>query len=159
MTGITVQQSRTLALTVDDAYARTIEIDLPLLFDKRHGPIPPIVEVRDQTGPWERSGLTRTLVLGDGATMREELTAVNPPHSFSYRITEPTGPFGLLIDHADGKWAFEPSSGAGTTVTWSWTIHPRSRVLTPAVHVFGIFWRGMARKALAALETRIVLRD
>lgn len=128
---------------------------LPRLFDTRHGPIPPIVEVRDQSGAWDRAGLTRTIVLGDGATLHEALTEVDAPNSFSYRITEPTGPMGLLIDHADGVWSFADSGAGSTAVTWQWTIHPRSKLLTPAVRLFGVVWKGMAAKALAQLEREL----
>lgn len=90
---------------------------LPTLFPRWYGPIPPIKAIRDQAGDWANVGETRTIVLGGGGTMREELTAVDAPNLFGYVISEVTGPLALLVDHIDGSWIFSPHD-TGTTVTW-----------------------------------------
>lgn len=146
-----VEQSRTVPVTVDDAFAGTLPLPLPQLFRRWYGPIPPIKEVRDQAGEWASAGQTRTVLLTGGGSMREELTAVDPPRSFGYRLTDLTGPLAALVDHVEGRWQFTPT-GSGTTVTWGWVIHPRSRLAAPVMPVFGRLWKGYARRALAQLS-------
>ncbi|WP_024443938.1 SRPBCC family protein [Mycobacterium sp. UM_WGJ] len=165
-----VEQSRTVPATVADTFAGTLQLPLPQLFRRWYGPIPPIKEVRDQTGgsasldeaeaklgpphkrgAWANVGQTRTVVLTGGGSMREELTEVDPPRAFGYRLTDLTGPLAPLVDHVEGRWQFAPA-GSGTTVTWSWVIHPRSKLTAPLLPVFGWLWKGYARQALARLS-------
>lgn len=148
---LVVEQSRKVPATVADAFAATLPLPLPELFRRWYGPIPPIKEVRDQTGEWASVGHTRTVVLTGGGSMREELTEVDPPRAFAYRLTDVTGPLAPLVAHVEGRWQFAPA-GSGTTVTWSWAIHPRSRLAAPVLPVFGWLWKGYARQALARLS-------
>ena len=107
-------------------------------------------QVRNQTGDWDTVGQTRTVALTGGGGMREELTLVEPPHAFGYTLTEFKGPLSPLVSKVDGEWLFAPNE-KGTTVTWRWTIHPRSRFAAPALPVFARLWRGYARRALEEL--------
>lgn len=149
-----LSESRTVPLTPADAFARTISMPLAELFTSRSGPIPPISETREQPVTWNTVGQSRLIVLADGGTMRETLTAVDPPHSFGYDITDLTGAFKLLVSSASGRWAFDPD-GTGCRVTWSWTVHPRGPIGQLAMPVFGWFWRGYARTALSQLESNL----
>lgn len=138
-------------MTVADAFAGTLPLPLPELFRRWYGPIPPIREVRGQTGNWASVGQTRTVLLTGGGSMREELTEVDPPRAFAYRLTDITGPMAPLVAYVEGRWQFAPA-GSGTTVTWSWVIHPRSRLAAPLLPVLGWLWKGYARQALARLS-------
>jgi len=89
--------------------------------------------------------------LAGGASMREELTSVDPPRSFGYRLFEVTGPMALLVDHVIGEWIFTPAPG-GTEITWRWDIHPRSPAAAWALPLFGSMWKGYARRALRHLS-------
>lgn len=149
-----LSESRTVPVAPEDAFARTMPMPLPELFTRRSGPIPPIRETREQPAIWDTVGQSRLIVLADGGTMRETLTSVDRPRSFGYDLTDLTGPFKLLVSSASGLWAFEPD-GTGCRVTWSWTIHPRGPIGRLAMPVFGRFWHGYARAALAQLETNL----
>ena len=92
---LVVEQSLVIAVPVEDAFRRTLPMPLPDLFKRWHGPIPPIKEVRDQTGAWDAAGQTRTVFLAGGGSMREELTSVDPPRSFGYLLTKIRGPMTL----------------------------------------------------------------
>jgi hypothetical protein len=148
---LTVERSHVLPVDVQEAYDGTLPLPLPMLFRRWYGPIPPISEVRNQTGDWDAPGQTRTVMLTGGGSMREELTRADPPHAFGYILSDIKGPLSPLVSKVDGEWLFAPS-GSGTTVTWRWTIHPRSRLAAPALPVFGRLWRGYARRALSELE-------
>lgn len=150
-----VQQSRDVPVSVEDACHGTMPMPLPTLFRRWYGPIPPISRVLHQSGTWSAVGETRTVVLTGGGSMREELTGVDTPHSFAYRLTEIKGPLAPLVGFIEGKWSFDPV-GTGTRITWQWILHPRFGWAAPALHPFGLLWRGYARQALEDLSERLV---
>ncbi|TGD85534.1 SRPBCC family protein [Mycolicibacterium sp. CH28] len=152
---IVVQKSRAIPVAPQDAFANTLPIPLPALFNRWYGPIPPIKAVRDQTGDWSTAGQTRTVALVGGGGMRETLTAVDAPHSFGYTLTDVRGAMAPLIDHVEGAWEFSPQ-GTGTLVTWRWTLHPRSALSAPALPVFARIWRGYANRALETLSDHLL---
>lgn len=139
-----------VAVAVEDAFDGTLPLPLPQLFRHWYGPIPPIKEVLDQSGPWQVAGQTRTVRLTGGGSMAEELTGVDRPRAFDYRLTGISGPLSPLVRLVEGRWEFAPA-GAGATVTWRWVIHPRSALAAPVMPVFGWLWKGYARRALAQL--------
>jgi hypothetical protein len=148
---LVVEESRVIPVPVEEAFHRTLPMPLPDLFKRWHGPIPPIKEVREQTGAWDAAGQTRTVLLAGGGSMREELTSVDPPRSFGYLLTKVRGPMTLLVDHVAGEWIFTPADG-GSEVTWRWTIHRRSILTAWALPVFARIWKGYARLALRDLS-------
>jgi hypothetical protein len=148
---LAVEQSRLIRVGVDEAFAGTLPLPLATIFSRWYGPIPPVKEVRDQNGEWDTPGQTRLVLLTGGGSMREELTSVDPPHSFGYALTGITGPLGLLVGRADGKWVFT-ASGPATTVTWRWNIHARSALTAPLLPVLGMLWKGYARQSLQTLS-------
>ncbi|MGB3356048.1 MAG: SRPBCC family protein [Mycobacterium sp.] len=152
---LVVEQSRAIPVRPADAFDGTAPISLPMLFRRRYGPIPPITAVVDQTGGWDTVGQSRTVLLAGGGSMREQLTAFDPPNGFGYSLTDITGPLSPLVSAIDGEWVFEPA-GTGTKVTWRWTIHPKSGLTRPALPVFGRLWRGYARQALEELSHQLV---
>jgi hypothetical protein len=90
-------------------------------------------------------------MLTGGGSMREELTSVDPPHSFGYTLTRITGPLAVLVGRAEGQWVFT-ASGSATTVTWRWNIHARSGLTAPLLPVLGWLWKGYARRSLETLS-------
>ena len=152
---LVVEQSRTISMAQEEVFRDMVPMPLQSLFRKWYGPIPPIKEVRDQTGDWDAVGQSRTVVLVGGGSTREELTQFNSPHSFGYTLSEVKGPLSPLVGRVDGEWTFEPV-GSGTNVTWRWTIHPRSGLTAPLVPIFGKLWKGYARQSLEELSKQLV---
>jgi hypothetical protein len=150
MATVTLSQSRAVPVPVDEAFDRVLSHPLTEIFRRRRLAIPPVKEVRDQTGEWGTVGQTRTIVTADGGTVLETLTSNDRPHSFGYTISEIRGPMKPLVASADGLWTFEPA-GTGTRITWTWLLTPTAagRVAMPA---FGAMWRGYARQALEEVE-------
>ena len=146
-----LEQSHTYPVGLERAFGVVLTTPLPEVFSKRYAAIPAIREVRDQDGAWGTVGQTRTIVLADGGTMREELTRVDRPHGFGYAITDVTGPMKLLVASADGLWTFDPA-GSGVSVTWAWEVRPASPLAALAMPVFARMWRGYARRAMVHLE-------
>ena len=152
---VVVEQSRAIPVAVEDAFSRTLPLPLPLIFSHWYGPIPPIRQVRDQTGEWDAAGQTRTVMMVGGGSMREKLTSVDPPRSFGYTLSDIKGPLAPLVGSVEGTWSFAPA-GTGTAVTWQWILYPKSGVTAPALPVFGRIWRGYARRALETLSELLV---
>ena len=124
MATITVEQSRAIPVELQQAFDATLPMPLTAIFSRRYGLLPPVKEVRGQDGVWGRVGQTRTVVTSDGGTMRERLTEVDPPHSFSYLLSDISGPMRPLVEGVKGRWEFE-TSGTGTLITWRWTLRPK----------------------------------
>ena len=128
----------------------------PKVFRRRYLVLPPIKEVRDQSGDWARAGETRRLHTSDGGTMLETLTAVEPPTRFAYRSPTITGPLKPLTQKIEGEFAFAPA-GTGTMVTWRWRVHATFRVPRCwRCAALGRMWSGYARQALEELETELL---
>lgn len=135
----------------------TLPIPLTVIFSRRYGLLPPIKQVRGQDGIWGRVGQSRTVITTDGGTMRELLTDVDAPHSFSYRLSDITGPMRPLVDSIDGRWEFAPS-GTGTVITWRWVLHPKG-VGAYVMPLVTSMWRGYARQALEVLSEQLLTPD
>jgi Polyketide cyclase / dehydrase and lipid transport len=148
---LAVEQSRLIPVGIDEAFAGTLPLALETVFNRWYGPIGPVKEVRDQTGEWDAPGQTRVVMLTPAGSMHEQLTSLDPPHSFGYALTGITGPLGLLVGRADGQWVFT-ASGSATTVTWRWNIHARSALTAPLLPVLGSLWKGYARQSLETLS-------
>lgn len=152
---IVVAESRVVSVGPEDAFGRTLPAPLTVVFSRRRGVFPPVKQVRDQTGGWDTAGQTRTVLLAGGASMREELTSVEPPNSFGYRLTTITGPLALLVDHVVGEWTFTPAAG-GTEITWRWDIHAKSAPASWILPLFATMWIRYARHVLADLEAMLI---
>ena len=155
MTTRRLTRSRTYPVVPQEAFDRLIAMPLTELFSRRYGPLPPIREVRDQSGAWDGPGQTRTIVLADGTTMVETLTLVDRPRSFGYRISELRGPLKALASGIEGEWRVEPA-GTGSRVTWTWDVEAASRASSFALPVLARLWSGYARQALEELEHALV---
>ena len=151
---LVLAQSRTVPFPVEQAFGFTLPEPLPRLFNRWWGPLPPIAGV-DGPPTWSEAGQVRTIHTADGASMREELLAVEAPDRFGYELTELTGAFKFLAASIDGTWSFDPV-GTGTRVTWQWTIHPAAGPAAVALPVLGLFWKGYARRALDQLDDLMV---
>jgi hypothetical protein len=155
-TPITIESSRAIPVGLQQAFEGTLPLPLTTIFSRRFALLPPIKEVRDQHGAWGQSGQSRMIITSDGGTMRELLTDVQPPQSFSYRLTDITGPLRPLVQSIDGQWEFAPK-GTGTEITWRWTLHPKHAgpVILPLITMM---WRGYARQALELLSEQLLAR-
>ncbi len=146
--------SRVVALPPEEAFDRTLAIDLAVMYAKGAGPIPGIRATRDLQGSWSAVGDRRQIDLADGNSTVETLTSLDRPTGWTYALSDITGPLNLLVGAVEGRFSFAPS-GAGTDVTWSWSITPRSVLVAPLLQVIGFFWRRYAAGGLAELERQV----
>ncbi|THG32959.1 SRPBCC family protein [Naasia lichenicola] len=109
--------------TPAEAFAVIVPGPLALIYEK-WGPFPATREARDQTGAWDGVGQSRTLVLGDGTTLKEVIVEFQGGRTFSYEATEFTNALGRLIHGVRGDWTFI-EDGTGSIVRWTWEFKPR----------------------------------
>lgn len=155
MPALTLSASRTVAVPVDIAFEVVRQAPPAEVFRRRHG-LMAAMRPSPAAGPWGGTvGQERELSTTDGHQLLERLTALDPPHSFGYRLTVLRGPLGRLVEHVDGRWVCE-AAPAGVEVTWSWTMHPRGRLGALALPLLARSWDGYARKGLEQLEHRLL---
>lgn len=121
----------------------------PTRYYPRSGVLPAVVEVRDQTGPWDAPGRTRTLVLSDGGTLVETLVSTELP-LFSYDLSRFTGLFGRLVAGGHSEWRVT-AAGEGSTIEWtySFTSLPGRGLLVAAI--VRLAWAPYMRTVLPAI--------
>lgn len=153
-TPVTARRTGTIAAPVETVFEATLSLPLPQLYSRRYGPMPPIVEVRDQEGAWETPGQTRVFVTADQGEMREEMLSLDRPHRFSNRLTVLSGPFRPVVTTIEESWSFR-AVGDATEATWEWNLHARSAATRLLLPVVARLWRGYAGAVLAQLAEEV----
>ncbi len=154
---------RSLAVTVNTdvavnqiaAFERNVPIDLTSIFTG-YGPLPAVTGTKDQTGAWDGSGQTRTVLLSDGSSAQEMLTQYEHPDYFSYTVSEFTGALRFLVTSANGEWWFSSTSSTKTHIKWRYAFNPRSAFAVPILwFITNVLWRGYMHKALRLFKAQV----
>ncbi len=157
MSGHRVEASRVVPVEREVAFDRLLNVQLTDLFTRRFAAFPAVTAVTDQPDEWGVVGQTRTIVLADGARLRETLTDIERPHSFAYRLDGIEGPLRHFVHTIDGVWTVDPHDG-GARIGWAWTFYPKASPARLTTNVIGRMWLGYADRALVELES-ILTRD
>ncbi len=123
-------------------------------FYPKFGPLPAVVEVRDQTGAWDAVGQTRTLVLSDGGTVVETITDADSPTFFAYELSNFQKLFGRLVSGARAEWRFERAEG-GTSITWSYEFHALPARGWIVGLIVRLFWTRYMTKVLPPIAAEV----
>ena len=134
------------------AFDRLLGARLPEVFSHRYAAFPAVRAVTDEPEDWGTVGQTRTIVLTDGARLRETLTSVDRPHGYAYLLDEIHGTLRPFVGTVDGVWTVTPE-GTGARIGWAWILHPKTSPARLTMTVIGRMWKGYADRALAELET------
>jgi len=129
----------------------------PVGFYPRFGPLPAVIEVRDQTGAWDAAGQTRQLMLSDGGSVIEHLELVDAPHRFEYRLSDFQKLFGRLVSGARAEWSYTTVSG-GTSIRWAYTFEPYPRARLVVGLIVRLFWAPYMRRVLPGIIAEIERR-
>lgn len=121
----------------------------PTRFYPKSGVLPGVAEVRDQTGAWVAAGQTRTLVLTDGGTVKETLTAAAEP-LFAYDLSTFTGFFGMLVAAGRSEWRVTPSR-TGSSIVWTYTFTAKPGRGFIVATIMRLAWAPYMRKVLPAI--------
>ena len=126
----------------------------PARFYPRFRVIPATTAVRDQTGAWDAPGQTRTLLLADGSSVVENLREVDAPHRFVYELTDFTGVFGRLVDHARAEWLFD-AAGSGTRVRWTYVFFAKPGRAAIVAAIVKLAWGAYMTKVMPGLIAEV----
>ena len=157
MPGHLVEASRLVAVEPTEAFERLITAPLPEIFSRRFAAFPAVQEVADAPDVWGTVGQTRKIVLTDGSTLHETLTAVDRPHGYTYLLDDLHGPLRPFVRTIDGAWSVTPE-GTGARIGWTWTLYPTAPPARLTMSVIGRMWKGYAERGLAELETMLMRR-
>ncbi|HEX6590938.1 MAG TPA: SRPBCC family protein [Moraxellaceae bacterium] len=130
------------------AFLHIVPIPLERIFTG-YGPLPAVCGTRDQQGAWDGAGQSRTVLLSDGSTAREQLLAYRAPEYFGYRVGDFSGALGFIARHAEGQWWFEAVGTTRTRVRWQYDFVARSWLAWPLLWLLSRLWRAYMDKALA----------
>ena len=109
-------------------------------------------------GPaWGEDGARRKVVMSAGASAHEAIVQAAPDREaplFRYQVWGLSGLPGLLIDHAQGRFVFDPGDG-GTKLSWTYAFKPRAGLLKPLIARFvRTRFAPFMEAALDAIEAR-----
>lgn len=149
----------TIEAPAEKAFEHIVPIDLTSIFTG-YGPLPAVTGTQHQTGGWNAAGQTRTVLLSDGSSAQEALTAYEYPARFAYTVSGFTGVLRFFTREAHGEWWFERASGKeATTVRWRYEFVSRAKFLEPLVCLITQrLWRGYMRKALNLSKAQVEAR-
>ena len=143
-------------------FERIMPVDLTSIFTG-YGPLPAVVGTRDQTGTWDAAGQTRTVIMSDGSSAQEQLTAYEYPNYFSYIVSNFTGVLRAFVTSARGEWWFGPgseTSGEVTHIKWVYVFNARSPFSISIVwFLTKVLWKGYMREALYILKAQVESHD
>ena len=145
---IDVTVSTTTSAPREKAFDVIAPIELSSIF-KRWLFIPGVDGVRDQSGPWNTEGQTRTVLLSDGTSVNEALTNVERPSSFGYRVGPFPRPLGLLATRASGSWSFTSQNNGDTGIRWTYRFEPAPGRAWLVRLIIAPAWKRYARHGLA----------
>jgi len=152
-TGVRASAEALTRTNAQQAYEISGPLD-PTHFYPRFGPLPAVVEVRNQSGDWDTVGRTRTLMLSDGGHVVETITDTDSPELFGYELSEFQKLFGMLVSGARAEWRFEPLQ-SGAIVRWSYTFFARPArgwIVWLIVH---LWWARYMRQVLPPIAREI----
>jgi hypothetical protein len=133
------------------------EVSCPLdhtRFYPRFGPLPAVIEVRDQSGEWNAVGRTRTLMLSDGGHVIETITDAESPEFFAYELSDFQKLLGTLVSGARAEWRFEPRQG-GSLVRWKYTFFARPARGWIVWLIVRLWWARYMRQVLPPLAHEV----
>ena len=129
----------------------------PVGFYPKFGPLPAVLEVRNQTGAWDAAGQTRQLMLSDGGSVVEHTVEVDAPRRFVYELSDFQKLFGRLVSGARAEWVFTEVAG-GTNIRWTYTFHPYRSGRLPVALIVRLAWGPYMRRVLPGIIAEVERR-
>jgi hypothetical protein len=127
----------------------------PVGYYPKSGLLPGVLEVRDQSGAWDKPGQTRQLMLSDGGWVREKTTNVEPYGFFAYNLSDFQKVFSKLVEYARAEWTITEFEG-GTTIHWSYTFVPlNAGAKVPLALIVKLLWGPYMRKVLPKIVAEV----
>jgi len=122
----------------------------PLGYYPKSGLLPGVVEVRNQTGPWDAIGRSRQLMLSDGGHVIEHIVRVERPDLFVYELTDFQKLFGKLVAGARAEWEFT-AVAEGTEIRWTYSFHSLPRGGFAVWLIVKLLWSPYMKRVLPGI--------
>ncbi|GAA1215685.1 SRPBCC family protein [Rhodoglobus aureus] len=151
--GVSASADALVRSNAQQAYEISGPLD-PTRFYPRFGPLPAVIEVREQSGEWDTVGRTRMLMLSDGGHVIETITDTEVPALFAYELSEFQRLFGTLVSGARAEWRFEPRQ-SGSLIRWSYTFFARPARGWIVWLVVRLWWARYMRHVLPQIAREI----
>jgi hypothetical protein len=130
----------------------------PVGYYPTFGPLPAVIEVRNQTGGWDAAGQTRQLMLSDGGSVIEHLVQVERPHTFRYELSDFQKLFGKLVSGARAEWEYS-AEGEGCRIRWTYTFMPYPRAGVLVALIVRLFWGPYMKRVLPGIIRHVDSAD
>ena len=153
MAGTSATAVAMAAATPKEAYEISGPLD-PTKFYPKSGPLPAVVEVRNQTGPWDTVGQTRMLRLSDGGHVIETITDTESPTYFAYELSDFQKLFGALVKGARAEWRFAREA-EGTSIRWTYTFFGKPGRGWIVTLIVRLLWAPYMRKVLPPIVDEV----
>lgn len=133
-----------------------VHVDVPAVFRGR-GLVAAVQAVAHQQGDWNQVGERRQIVLADGGSLWEEITAYDEPQRFDYVLTDIKGALALLVSKVEGEWHYQrqaqtPTEATSTRIIWCYHFVPRNVFIAPISWLFvRLIWMPYMRQVMAAI--------
>lgn len=116
----------TVSAPIKNCFEYIVPIELSHIFHRYF--VLPGVKSTDETEPWFKPDLSRTVYFTDGSRAEEHLLSVEPSKSFTYKITKFTGINRLLVSEILGAWQFSQCDDKTTKIEWTYSLVCRNAV-------------------------------
>lgn len=126
----------------------------PTKFYPAYGPLPAVIEVRDQTGTWDTVSRNRKLMLSDGGHVIETITDADSPAFFAYELADFQKLFGMLVSGARAEWRFERVE-AGTHIRWTYTFFGKPGRAWIVKLIVKMFWAPYMHRVLPPIAREV----
>lgn len=137
------------------AFEYIVPIDLTTIFTG-YSLLPAVRGTENQTGDWDGTGQTRTVLLSDGSSSQEIITKYDYPNYFSYTVKEFTGILRFFTKSADGEWWFDSISSDKTYIKWKYAFNAKSILAIPFLwFITKVLWRNYMHKALRLSKNQV----
>lgn len=156
MAGTSATATAMATATPQQAYDISGPLD-PTAFYPRSGALPAVIEVRDQSGPWDTVGQTRRLMLSDGGHVIETITDANSPTYFAYELSDFQKLFGALVKGARAEWRFAREV-EGTSIRWTYTFFGKPGRGWIIAIIVTLLWAPYMRKVLPPIANEVSRR-
>ena len=141
------------AVPIDHAWRVSVPAD-PTKFYPKFGPLPAVIAVENQTGPWDTIERTRQLMLSDGGSVIEHIRNVQQPNFFAYELTDFQKLFGHLVRGARAEWTYTEVPG-GTNIAWTYTFYPKRGAGALVAAIVRLAWAPYMRKVLPGIVAAV----
>lgn len=129
------------------------EDSLPRFFHGALGLIPSITSMKTEAPP--REGALREVALGDGTRIVERIVAWEPPRLHAYEAHKKNPLQAFLFAKVAARFTFDEHEGDATKVTWTYSLVPKSFLVTPIVSIVLFAFRKAQRRCLDAMKKEI----